>query len=158
MTRGIVRKRGKPSEESLAQYNQFCKSIKEGNILYNRNNSSTIGELFLVAAKITVILNNIETYTVLLIGVREVGGKLVLNNQRIDLTPQKEFISSMLRPVGYCNYDYVSEITEYKLYRGSIAAYRDTDVKKFYSNSFKTQSRRYGDDGYPLVKPLINKQ
>lgn len=154
--RKIVRRR--ESMSVLSQYNTFCKSLKEGDILYNRNNNQEWGKLFLVAAKMVMVLNGEENYLLLLLGLDINGNKIIPNGKRIDITPQRAFFTVYLRKVGKCEYNLVPKLYDYKVNKGLMVVYSDADLQKFIKVvPHKPKEAKYGDDGRPLLKTTTNK-
>lgn len=156
--RKTVRRRDSSFTSKISQYNNFCRALKEGDILYNKNTSLNCGNLFLVAAKGVVVLDDTETYLILLLGLKIKDDKIIPNGERIDLTPQKSYITVYLRKVGHCEYNLAPEMLDYEVNKGLMVVYKEVNLEKFLKVfPHKPKFAKYGDDGNPLVKSTTNK-
>lgn len=159
MLKKTIRRRVRNVSEEIFNYNVFCKTIKEGDILYNMNKSNKWGELLLVAAKSAIVINDLETYSLLLLGLNSKDNLITTNGQRVDFTPQLASAIPYLRNVGHCKYEFFAEMKDFNVNFGMIVVCKDTDLKKYaMHHSRKPRARKYGDDGKPIVKPTKNDQ
>ena len=71
----------------IEEYNTFCNSIKVGSILYNINSTNYWGEYLLVADKVAIKIDNLKTYTILLLGLSKEGSNYKPRELSITLTP-----------------------------------------------------------------------
>ena len=144
--------------DSLNVYNDFCRNLKEGYILYNVDSTNSWGDYFLVVNVAKVNTSGIQTYTALLLGLKKEGEKFVPRNSRIRLTPDCATNVPFLKYVGKCSYRLIPEIEDVEVNIGLAAVYGSTDLHKFASNLHlhKPRNRKYGNDGKPVVKKAGN--
>ena len=159
VNRNVIRKRPtKNSPEMLSEYDTFCRNVKEGDILCGTD-INKLGELLLVAAKLSVVFDNQETCSLLLLGLKKDGNRIVSNGKRIDITPQKVSFIRYLFVVGHCEYELIPAIDKYKVNQGLVVMYRNTDLKTFSLNhSRRPVLGKYGEDGKPIIKSNTNKK
>jgi hypothetical protein len=143
---------------SMAIYNDFCKNLKEGYILYNVDSTNSWGDYFLVVNVAKVCINKIMTYTALLLGLRKDKDKFVPRDSRIKLTPDCATNVPFLKYIGKCSYRLIPEIKDVEVNIGLAAVYGSTDIHKFASSLHlhKPRNRKYGNDGKPVVKKAGN--
>lgn len=147
------------SPEYIKEYIEFCKNIREGDILCDVGGTNISSELLLVAGKITIIIGDIETYSLILLGMKKQNDKIVPDGKRVDITPQKVAFARFLKLVGHCEYSLVAVVDNYRVNTGLVVSYKDADMKNFSKNhSRKPRLGRYGDDGELLVKSATNKR
>lgn len=144
---------------AASQYSDFCRMLKEGDILYNVNKTTKWGDYFLVAAKISTIVNKTEFFSILLLGLKNDSRSLVFAGTRVDLTPQKASFVPYLKVIGNSKFSLYPLIEEYNVNNGLAVVYKNTDLWKFSSRIpvRKPRVRKYGEDGKPIVKPTNNK-
>lgn len=148
-------------EEFLADivmFNDFCRGLHEGDILYNIDTTNLWGEYLLVAAKTAIDIGPYQSWFVLLMGLDKKDEKLVPANRRINLTLDKVSNTAFLKIVGRCNFSLSVLIKEYLLDKGLVKVYESTDLWK-YSKKLsvrKPKHRKYGKDGKPIIKPSHN--
>lgn len=142
----------------LSAYNDFCKSVSEGNILYNLDSTNGWGEYLMVTSKMTVKTCNIVTYTLLLIGLKKEKEKMLPTNQCIKLTPDYAGNIPFLKPVGYCKFRLIPDISSVNLNLGMAAIYGSVDLWKYKEKLSirKPKARKYGKDGKPIIKKIGN--
>lgn len=141
--------------DKLAEYNNFCSSLKEGDILYNLNTSNRWGSLFLVSAKITISTENADTFALLLLSLKLENDYLHTDGKRIDITPQMVYSVPFLKVVGHCEYSLIPDIDKCKINKGLLTAFQNTDIRNM--GYRKPKISKYGDDGNPIIKSTNNK-
>lgn len=145
--------------ENMKEYVEFCKNLNEGDILCEVGATNISSELLLVAAKIAIVIGDTETYSLLLLGIKKVGDRIIPDGKRVDVTPQKVSLARFLKLVGHCEYNLIPDIEKYKVNSGLVVYYKDTNLKAFSKeHSRKPRMGRYGDDGELLVKSTNNKR
>lgn len=142
----------------LEAYNEFCRNLREGNILYNLDRTNSWGEYFLVANIATVKLMEYKTYTMLLIGLKKKDKEFVPRNIRIKITPDYASNIPFLKYVGHCNYMLVPEIKDISVNIGLVAVYGKADLRKYAQKLSirKPKTRKYGKDGKLIIKKAEN--
>ena len=138
----------------IKEYNEFCKELRAGNILYNINSMNLWGDYLLVAHITHIRVGNADTYTVLLLGMKKVEGKYVPRNLCVSLTPDNMEQIPFLKPVGYSKFTLVPVFDEIKVDVGLATVYSQTDLHKFVSKLSirKPRVHKYGKDGKPVIK------
>lgn len=146
------------SENTLNIYNDFCRNLKEGNILYNVDYTNHWGEYLLVANIATFIFEGMKTYTALLIGLKKEGSKLTPYNLRIKFTPEHIDHIPFLKYVGRCDYQLVPKIENLELNLGLATIYGSIDLHKYTKKLSirKPRNRKYGNDGHLIIKKASN--
>ena len=142
----------------IEEYNTFCSSIKVGSILYNINSTNYWGEYLLVADKVTIKIDNLKTYTILLLGLSKEGSNYKPRELSITLTPDDANNVPFLKPVGYCTFKLVPQLNKISVDKGLIAAYSDIDLHK-YANRLsirKPKTSKYDHEGKLVIKKTYN--
>jgi hypothetical protein len=141
-------------KNTVLGYNEFCKELKAGQILYNLNAMNLWGDYLLVANVIHTRVGNADSYTVLLIGLDKKDNGYIPRNLYISLTPDNVEQIPFLKPVGYCKFKLVPIIENLHINAGLAAIYSQTDLRKFVSKLSvrKPRTRRYDRDGNPIIK------
>jgi hypothetical protein len=145
------------NKTDLKNFNNFCSNRRAGTVLYNIDSTNLWGELLLVVNISTVKVNRMNTYTVLMLGLKREEGKYVPRNLRIKFTPDYASNIPFLKYVGYCKYHLVPELEDVNVNLGLLTVYSNTDLRKFAKNSSvrKPKKRKYGNDG-ELIKKKAN--
>lgn len=143
---------------SLGSYNGFCKSLVEGNILYNLDSTNLWGEYLLVANISTVNTEKEKTYAVLLLGLKKEKDSLLPTGTCIKLTPDYSNNIPFLKPVGYCKFQLVPNITTLNLNVGMAAIYGSIDLWKYRRklDIHKPRKSKYDKDGKLVIKNAGN--
>lgn len=141
------------SSVNLDSYNDFCKNLREGSILYNINKTNSWGEYLLVANIATVVFDTIKTYSMLLLGLKKRGNEFIARNIRIKITPDCSENIPFLKYVGRCNYTLIPEIKDANVNVGLAAVYGETDLHKYAKKLSirKPSIHKYGKDGKPII-------
>ena len=138
----------------IKEYNAFCKELKAGHILYNVNPMNRWGDYLLVAHITHIRIEGIDTYTVLLIGMKKAEGRYFPINLCIALTPENMDQVPFLKHVGYGKFTLVPVFEEVKVDVGLATVYSQTDLHKFVTKlSIRNpRTHKYGKDGKPVIK------
>ena len=138
----------------IKEYNEFCKELRAGNILYNINSMNLWGDYLLVAHVIHIRIGNADTYTALLLGLKKIEGQYVPRNFCISLTPDNMEQIPFLKHVGYGKFTLVPVFNEINVNVGLATVYSQTDLHKFVSKLSirKPRTHKYGKDGKPVIK------
>lgn len=138
----------------LEDYNEFCKELREGTILYNVNSSNMWGDYLLVVSITRIRVCDVTTYTVLLLGMKKQEGKYIPRGTCISLTPESMEHISFLKHVGYCKFTLIPAISDINVSTGLATVYSQTDLRKFVTNLSirKPRVHKYGNDGKPIIK------
>lgn len=149
---------GKTANIGLEEYNTFCRNLKEGTVLYNIDTTNLWGEYLLVVHKVLVRIQNIKTYTIMLVGLQKEDGQYKSRNIMVVLTPDCASSIPFLKCVGYCRFKLYPVIEDADVNLGLVAAYSGVDLRRYaYSiNMRKPQKTKYGKDGKPVIKKLNN--
>lgn len=144
---------------SLIDYNQFCESLVEGNILYNIDTTNLWGEYLLVANITSVRVGGFKTYTVLLLGLKKEEGKYIPIDLRIKLTPEYTNNIPFLKPVGFCKFKLFPELSNININTGLVSVYGNVDLWKYRDklNIKKPRKRKYDSEGKLIIKKTGNK-
>lgn len=142
----------------INEYNAFCRELRAGCILYNINSMNMWGDYLLVAHVTRIRVGNVNTYTVLLLGLKKQEGKYIPRNLCISLTPDCMEQVPFLKPVGYGKFTLVPVFDEVKVDVGLAAVYSQTDLHKFVSSLSirKPRTRKYDKDGRLIIKKNSN--
>lgn len=140
-------------------YNRFCRSIKEGNVLYNVDSTNLWGDYLLVADITAVKIGAYKTYTVLLLGLKKEENGFKPRNMRVRLTPEYAKNIPFLKYVGWCHFELRPEISKININNGLVAVYGQTNLHDFAAKLSvrKPKRRKYGKDGNLIIKPTNNK-
>ena len=138
----------------INEYNEFCKELRAGNILYNINSLNLWGDYLLVAQVTRIKVGNAHTYTALLIGLKKQEGKYVPRNLCISLTPDNIEQIPFLKQVGYGKFTLVPVFEDININVGLATVYSQTDLHKFVSKLSirKPRTHKYGKDGKLIIK------
>ena len=138
----------------IKEYNEFCKELRAGNILYIINSMNLWGVYLLVAHVTHIRVGNADTYTALLLGLKKVEGQYVPRNFCISLTPDNMEQIPFLKHVGYGKFTLVPVFNEINVNVGLATVYSQTDLHKFVSKLSirKPRVRRYDKDGKPIIR------
>ncbi len=142
----------------IDEYNGFCRELRMGSILYNINSMNRWGEYLLVAHVTHIRTSDIDTYTVLLLGLKKSEGKYIPRNFCISLTPDNMEQIPFLKHVGYGKFTLVPVFDKIKVDVGLAAVYSQTDLHKFVSKLSirKPRTHKYGKDGKSVIKKSGN--
>ena len=142
----------------IKEYNEFCKELKAGHILYNINNMNLWGDYLLVANVAHIRVGNADTYTVMLIGMKKEEGKYIPRNFCVSLTPDNMEQVPFLKHVGYGKFTLVPVFQEINVNVGLVTVYSQVDLHKFVSKLSirKPRTHKYGKDGKPVIKKIGN--
>lgn len=146
------------TDDFLFEYNQFCESISEGSILYNLDKTNGWGDYLLVANKATVKIQDLTTYTMMLLGLEKKKDKFSLRNLRIKLTPDYVKNVPFLKQVGKCRFRLIPELLEVNVNQGLAVVYGSVNLNKFKQRLGirKPVKRKYGKDGKLIIKKVEN--
>jgi hypothetical protein len=142
------------NKTGIKEYNEFCKGLRAGNILYNINSMNLWGDYLLVAHVTHIRIGNADTYTALLLGLKKIEGQYVPRNFCISLTPDNMEQIPFLKHVGYGKFTLVPVFDEINVNVGLATVYSQTDLHKFVSKLSirKPRTHKYGKDGKPVIK------
>ena len=142
----------------IEEYNGFCKELRVGNILYNINSMNLWGEYLLVAHIAHIKTSGIDTYTVLLLGLKKQDGKYVSRNVCVSLTPDNMEQIPFLKHVGYGQFTLVPVFDSINVNVGLATVYSQTDLHKFATKLSirKPRTHKYGKDGKLVIKKSSN--
>jgi hypothetical protein len=149
---------GKTSRVELDSYNNFCKKLSEGSVIYNVDTTNGWGEYLLVIDKSIICVGKTHTYSIILLGIQKERGRYLPRNLKISLTPENASNIPYLKYVGYCRYELLLVLRDVNINIGLAAAYGSTDLHKFTKNAHirKPQIRKYNKDGKPVIKKNSN--
>jgi hypothetical protein len=149
---------GKTSRVELDSYNNFCKKLSEGSVIYNVDTTNGWGEYLLVIDKSSICIGKTHTYSIILLGIQKERGRYLPRNLKISLTPENASNIPYLKYVGYCRYELFLVLRDVNINIGLAAAYGSTDLHKFTKNVHirKPQIRKYNKDGKPVIKKNSN--
>lgn len=138
----------------IGTYNDFCHSITEGSILYNIDATNLWGDYLLVVNKAVIHVNEIKTYSLLLLGLRKDGNQYVPRNLRISVTPDYAGRIPFLKQVGVCKYKLLPVLKDVDINTGLVAVYSSTDLHKYTKklNIRKPKKKKYDKEGKPTIK------
>jgi hypothetical protein len=147
-------------DTDISTYNKFCRSLREGCILYNIDKTNSWGEYFLVANIASIRFAGQRTYSMMLLGLSKKEQGFVPRNLRIKLTPDYARNIPFLKNVGQCNFTLVPEIRDVDVNLGLVAVYGDVNLHKYAQklSVHKPKSRKYGKDGHLVIKKAENEQ
>lgn len=142
----------------LTKYNAFCKELRAGTVLYNTNSTNLWGDYLLVVNVVRVRVDEVYTYTALLLGLKKEEGKYAPRNLCVSLTPENKEQIPFLKYVGHCKFTLAPIIEEMKVDTGLVAIYSQIDLHKFTSKFSvrKPRTHKYGKDGKPVIKKIGN--
>lgn len=142
------------NKTGIKEYNEFCKELRAGNILYNINSMNLWGDYLLVVHVTHIRVGNVDTYTALLLGMKKVEGQYIPRNFCISLTPDNMEQIPFLKHVGYGKFTLVPVFDEINVNVGLATVYSQTDLHKFVSKLSirKPRTHKYGKDGKPVIK------
>ena len=138
----------------IKEYNDFCKELRAGHILYNINAMNLWGDYLLVAHVTHIRVGNADTYAVLLIGLKKQEGKYITRNFCISLTPDNIEQVPFLKHVGYSKFTLIPIFDSIDVNVGLATVYSQTDLHKFVSKLSirKPRTHKYGKDGKLIIK------
>lgn len=144
---------------NLVDYNKFCESLKEGDILYNINSTNLWGDYLLVSNITPLTIVGIKTYTVLLLGLKKEEDNYIPLDLRIKLTSDDAPSIPFLRTVGYCKFKLVPDLSTIYINKGLVSIYGSVDLWKYREklNIKKPRRRKYDKAGNPVIKKAGNK-
>jgi hypothetical protein len=147
-----------PANISLGAYNDFCRDLQEGTVLYNINPTSLWGDYLLVANKSIIRVGNVITYSVLLLGLKKENGVYKSRDLRISLTPDYAPHIPFLKYVGFCKFELLPVLKNVDIKTGLVAAYSNVDLHQFTKKLKirKPQKHKYDRDGKPLIRKCNN--
>lgn len=142
----------------LEDYNNFCALIDEGDILYNVDNTNGWGEYLLVINVSKICIQDIKTYSVLLLGIKKYTDRFTVRNLRIALTPDYVNNIPYLKKVGHCSFQLQSTIDNVAFNKALVAAYGNTQLRKYHQKSSfrKPRKRKYDKAGNLVIKKISN--
>lgn len=143
---------------SLGAYNDFCKDLREGSVLYNIDPTNMWGDYLLVVNKSIIRVGNAKTYSVLLLGLKKEDGVYKTRNMRISLTPDYAPYVSYLKHVGFCKFELLPVLKDTDIKAGLVAAYSNVDLHQFTKRLSirKPQRHKYDRDGKPIIRKCNN--
>ena len=144
--------------DSLRMYNDFCASIREGDILYNIDNTNMWGSYLLVAARASINMGGHKTWFMLLIGLDKDGEEFTSNNTRINLNPDKASSTSYLKRIGHTKFKVDIVFKEVNINNGLAVVYENTDLWKYSRklDTRKPRKKKYDRTGDLLIKNYNN--
>jgi hypothetical protein len=142
----------------LKEYNDFCKDLKAGSILYNINAMNNWGDYLLAINVDHIRFNNFNTYTVLLLGLKKEEGKYISRDFCISLTPDHRAQIPFLKYVGYSRFKLIPVLDDIKINVGLVARFSQVDLHQFAHKLSirKPRTHKYGKDGKPIIKKTGN--
>lgn len=142
----------------LGAYNDFCRNITEGSILYNVDSTNMWGDYLLVVNKQLIRVGNAKTYSLLLLGLKKENGQYKHRNLRISLTPDYANRIPFLKYVGNCKFELLPILNEVNVHIGLVSVYSTVDLHKYTQQLSvrKPQKKKYGKDGKPIIKKCNN--
>ena len=143
---------------NLETYNEFCRNLIEGNILYNIDSTNLWGEYLLVVNKSIIHVCNMLTYSILLFGLKKEEGQYKPRDLCISFTPDYASRIPFLKIIGSCKFKLIPAIEDVKVNVGLVAIYGSVDLHKYTKklNIRKPQIKKYGKDGKPVIKKCSN--
>ncbi len=146
------------SKVGLKEYNEFCKGLKAGSILYNINTSNNWGEYLHVVNVDRIQYNNLTIYTVLLLGIKKEEGKYISRDFIVSLTPDLGDHISFLKYVGYSKFTLVPVLEDIKINVGLVARFSQIDLHEYAQNLSirKPVNRKYGKNGKLIIRKTGN--
>jgi hypothetical protein len=146
------------SKVGLKEYNEFCKNLIAGSILYNINTSNNWGEYLLVVNVDRIQCNNLTTYTVLLLGIKKEEGKYIPRDFMVSLTPDLRAHISFLKYVGYSKFTLVPVLEDIRINVGLVARFSQVDLHEYAQNLSirKPVNRKYGKNGKLIIRKTGN--
>lgn len=139
--------------DTFEKYNEFCRSVNEGDILYNIDSTNCWGDYLLVAAKAPIKVRNAKSWFILLLGLDLKDDKLITTSVRINLTPDEMQSTYYLKYVGYCKYSLTPTIYNSTIVEALKNTYKNIDLWKYSKKLHlrKPKKRKYGRDGKPII-------
>ena len=139
------------SSNSLEKYNDFCKNLMEGYILYNLDSTNSWGEYLLVGEKFNIKVGNEKTFAFLLFGIKRKESKFVFSNTKVKLTPDCAGNVPFLKYIGRCKCNTFPDMSEINVNMGLAVAYSNTDLHRYAEKNSvrKPKTRKYANDGKP---------
>lgn len=137
--------------DSLKQYNDFCRNLVEGYILYNIDSTNSWGEYLLVGEKFPINISTEKTYAVLLFGLKRKDNKFVFNNTKVKLTPDCAGNIPFLKYIGKCTCTTLPDMENVNVNIGLAVAYGNIDLHKYAERLSirKPKKKKYANDGKP---------
>lgn len=147
-----------PANISLGAYNDFCKDLREGSVLYNIDPTNLWGDYLLVANKSVIHVGNVKTYSILLLGLKKEDGVYKSRNMRISLTPDLAPRIPFLKYVGFCKFELLPVLKGTDINVGLVAAYGSVDLHQLTKRLHirKPQKHKYDKDGKPIIRKCNN--
>ena len=142
----------------LKEYNEFCKYLKSGSILYNINTLNNWGRYLLVINVDHIKYNNFSTYTILMLGLKKEDGKYLSRNFCVSLTPEHRAQIPFLKYIGYSKYTLVPVLEDIKVNVGLVARFSQVDLHEFAQKLSirKPRTHKYGKDGKRIIRKTSN--
>lgn len=144
--------------ERLVEFNEFCKQLHTGDLIYNINSSNAWGEYLMVATKANIIIGKEKSYYIMFFGLRKDGEAFSFNDKKIDFTLNLDGEIPFLKVVGKCEFELKPAIIRAFSRKELIAIYKGMDLRKYTktANVRKARYKKYAD-GTTVIKK-INKQ
>lgn len=148
----------KKDAAKLKEYNDFCKALRPGNILYNINYTNLWGEYLLVAQVAHIIVRDVDTYNVMLLGLKKQDKDYVSKETCVFLTPDSADQIPFLKYVGYSHFTMTPTFSEINVNSGLASIYSQMDLHELLDRLSvpKPRLRKYGNDGTPVIKNTNN--
>lgn len=143
---------------SFKEYNEFCKELQEGDILYNLDYTNKWGKYLLVMCKAYIRTDKVSTYCILLTGLERDADEMKPTNKRIHFTPSMAQYVPFLKHVGHCDFFFTVN-TDVKNFSERLAEKYDTSDIWEYSKKIhirKPKKRKYDADSTLIVKDTVN--
>lgn len=142
----------------LNEYNDFCRDLRAGNVLYNIDSTNLWGDYLLVVNVAPVKIGNVRTYTALLLGLKKENGRYVSRDLCISLTPDYANRIPFLKHVGYCRFNLIPVLEKVNIDVGLVTVYGNIDLHKFATKLSvrKPRAGKYGKDGKLVIKKPRN--
>lgn len=142
----------------LNEYNDFCRDLRAGTVLYNIDSTNLWGDYLLVVNVSPVRVGNAKTYTALLLGLKKQEGQYVSRDLCISLIPEYANRIPFLKHVGYCKFSLLPVLEKVNIDVGLATIYGNTDLHKFATKLSirKPRTHKYDKDGKPVIKKPRN--
>jgi hypothetical protein len=143
---------------SLEEYNEFCRSIIEGNILFNLNFSYWQTKFLLVTNITPVKVGDIQTYTVTMLGLEKKDKSFIPLDIRVRLSPNDTKNIPFLKIVGMCKFKLNPEMVDTKVNLGLVTVFSNIDLRQYTKKLSirKPHESRYESNGGLTIKKSGN--
>lgn len=138
----------------VERFNEYCKTLHEGDILYNIDSTNLWGEYLIVLVKHQVRTENGSTWFVMLSGARREKDSFRPTSLKVYLSPDKIGSCEYLKYIGHCKVTVTPEFGMGVVNKGLVAVYKGTDLWRYSRNTHcrKVRNRKYDDRGNPIKR------